>query len=97
MDQEIEPEDEIIEDKKYPYSLVYDGDWIDPNVELPEEMVVVIVALEDSVALGYREGDRWTFSHFPAEYNCDNGLYCWRPLPYPFANYDLGLEKSEDD
>jgi hypothetical protein len=91
------PEDEIIEDKKYPYSLVFEGNWIDPNEDLPEEMVVVIVALEDSVALGYRKGNEWTFSNFQGEYNCDDGLYCWQPLPYPFAGYDLGLEKSEDD
>jgi hypothetical protein len=67
---------------------IYEG-WFDPLIELPKEMVVVLVALEGSVALGYVENGEWNLSHFPGEGNWDMEIYHWLPLPHPLVNYQL--------
>lgn len=68
--------------------VIYEG-WIDPEIELPEEKVVVLVVLEDSLALGYVEDGEWNISHFPSECNWNMEMYCWLPLPSPFEAYQF--------
>jgi hypothetical protein len=67
---------------------IYEG-WFDPEIELPREMVVVIVALEDSIALGYIKNAEWNISHFPGESNWEMEIYHWLPLPHPLVDYQL--------
>lgn len=68
---------------------IYEG-WFDPEIELPKEMVVVLIVLEDSVALGYidKKGE-WNISEFSGEGNWDMEIYFWLPLPDPLVNYQL--------